>query len=143
MNDQTPIHEPEPLGHREVRRQRREYRLTDPSRGGAWATGVILIVLGGMFLMRNIGTFEIPLRNWWALFILIPAVGAFDTVLRTYRSAGNRLTAPARGSLLVGTVLAFVTMMFLFDISWTYFGPVLIILVGIAIIFNYTFGNKE
>jgi hypothetical protein len=143
MNDQTPIRDPEPFDRREARRQRREQRLADPSRGGAWVTGFILIVLGAMFLLRNNGMSYLPLRNWWALFILIPAIGAFDSALRTYRNAGNQLTAPARSSLLVGTVLAFVTIMFLFDISWAVFGPILIILVGIAIILNYTLGSSE
>lgn len=136
MNDQSPINEPEPSDRRETRRQRREERLADPSRGGAWVAGVILIVLGTMFLMRNTGTFYIPLKNWWALFILIPAIGAFDTALRMYRSADIQLNAQARSSLLVGLVLTFVTAMFLFEISWTFFGPILIILAGIAIIFN-------
>lgn len=136
MTEQTPIPEPEPFDRREARKQRREERLSDPSRGGGWVAGLILIVLGAMFLMRNMGTFDIPLRNWWALFILIPAVGAFDSALRMYRSAGNQLNAQARGSLLVGLVLTFVTAMFLFDISWTFFGPILIILVGIAVIIN-------
>jgi hypothetical protein len=143
MNDQTPIRDPEPFDRREARRQRREQRLADPSRGGAWVTGFILIVLGAMFLLRNNGMSYLPLRNWWALFILIPAIGAFDSALRTYRNAGNQLTAPARSSLLVGTVLAFVTIMFLFDISWAVFGPILIILVGIAIILNYALGSSE
>jgi hypothetical protein len=139
MTEQTPIPQPEPLDRREARRQRRAERLADPSRGGAWVAGLILIVLGTMFLMRNTGTFNIPLKNWWALFILIPAIGAFDTALRMYRGAGNGLDRTARSSLLVGVVLTFVTAMFLFDISWTLFGPVLIILVGIGLILNYTF----
>ena len=118
------------------RQQRRDERLADPSRAGGWIAGLVLIVLGAMFLMRNTGTFDFPLQNWWALFILIPAVGALDSGFRTYRAAGNQLTAPARGSLLVGLVLTFVAAMFLFDISWTFFGPVLIILVGIGILFT-------
>jgi hypothetical protein len=139
MNDQIPSNENESLSRREARHQRREERFADPSRGGAWVAGLILIVLGSMFLLRNTGMFYIPFKNWWALFILIPAVGAFDTAFRTYRDAGNQLTAAARSSLMVGAVLTFVTIMFLFDFSWTYFGPILIILVGIGLIFNYTF----
>lgn len=100
--------------------------------------GIILILLGAVFLMRNTGIYNLPLNNWWALFILIPAIGAFDTALQTYRNAGNQLTAAAGGSLLVGLVLTFVTIMFLFDLSWTFFGPILIILVGIGILFNAT-----
>ena len=128
MNDQSS----EPVD----RQQSRDEPLADPSHTGGWVAGLVLIMLGVLFLLRNTGTFDFPLQNWWALFILIPAVGAFDSAYRTYRAAGNRLTAPARGSLLVGLVLTFVAAMFLFDISWTFFGPVLIILVGIGILFT-------
>jgi hypothetical protein len=74
--------------------------------------------------------------NWWALFILIPAIGSLDSAVRIYHHAGNQFTSAARGSLLVGLVLTFVTIMFLFNINRTYFGPILIILVGIGIIIN-------
>jgi hypothetical protein len=138
MSEQTPVNEPEPFDRRAARRERREEGLADPSRGGAWVAGFILIILGAVFLMRNTGIFNFPLRNWWALFILIPAVGALDTALRVYRRAGNQLNRVARSSLLVGLVLVFVTVMFLFEISWAFFGPLLLILVGIALIVNYT-----
>ena len=136
MNEQSPKPELEPLDRHEARRQRRAERLADPSRAGTWITGTILIVLGAMFLMRSNGAFYIPLRNWWALFILIPAVGGLDTAFRTYRSAGNQWNTQARSSLLVGLVLLVVTGMFLFNLSWTWIGPLLIILVGIAILAN-------
>ena len=137
MNEQTPLQESGPLDRREARRQRRAERLADPSRGSAWIVGLILIVLGTMFLMNNTGTFNIPIENWWALFILIPAVGSFDTALRAYRRAGDRLDRVARSSLLVGLVLTFVTIMFLFNISWSFFGPVLLILAGIGLVLTY------
>ena len=141
MTEQSPAPESEPLSRREARRQRREQRLADPSRGDAWIVGIIMIVLGGLFLMRTMGT-DIPLTNWWALFILIPAFGALSAAWRTYQEQG-RLTGPARGSLLVGLVLTFITFMFLFEISWTYLGPILIIGVGIAIILNYMIGSQD
>jgi hypothetical protein len=148
MNDQSPINETqpelsEPLDRREARRQRRAERLADPSRGGGWAVGLILIVLGGIFLLRNTGTFDIPLKNWWALFILLPAIGSLDTARRIYRSAGNQLTLPARGSLLVGLVLTFVSAAFIFELNWSFFGPILIILTGIGILVTYFSANKE
>ncbi len=142
MTEQSPAPESEPLNRREARRQRREQRLADPSQGSAWIVGIILIVLGGLFLMRTMGT-DIPLTNWWALFILIPAFGALSAAWRMYREADNRLTIAARSSLLVGLVLSFITFMFLFEISWTYVGPILIIVVGIAIILNYVLGSQE
>ncbi|MFT3891043.1 MAG: hypothetical protein QM730_05365 [Anaerolineales bacterium] len=142
MNEQTPINDPEPLDRHEARQQRREARLADPSRTGSWTVGLILILLGGMFLMRNMGNFSFPLQNWWALFILIPAIGAIDSALRMYRHAGEQWNAAARGSLGVGIILTFVTIMFLFDLSWAYFGPALIILAGIGILLNAMLGQS-
>jgi len=135
MNDQL---NNEPLDRREARHQ----RLADPSRGSSWIAGIILVVLGGIFLLQNMGSYRFPLQNWWALFILIPAVGAFDTAFRTYRHEGT-FTATARGSLLVGIVLTLVTAAFVFNISWTYFGPALIILAGLGILFNSMVGRQE
>jgi hypothetical protein len=142
MNEQSPINQPEPLDRRETHRQRREERLADPSRGGSWVAGIVLIVLGSMFLMRNIGNFDIPFQNWWALFILIPAVGSFENAIRLYRASGDQFEARARSALLLGLFLTFITVMFLFNISWTFVGPILIILVGLTIIFNSTFKQQ-
>ena len=143
MNEQSPINEPEPFDRREARRQRREERRADPSRAGTWAAGVVLILLGGMFLMRNMGTFDFPLKNWWALFIFIPAIGAFETAMRLYRHAENQFTIRVRSSFFLGCLLVLVALAFLLNISWTFFGPILIILTGVAILFNYSLGSKE
>lgn len=140
MNEQSQNNEP--ISRREARRQRRAERIADPSRGGSWVAGIILIVLGGAFLMQNMGTYKFPISNWWALFILIPAVGAFDTAFRAYRHEGA-FTATARSSLLVGIVLTLVTLAFLFNIGWTYFGPALIILVGLGILMNGMFMGRQ
>jgi hypothetical protein len=104
---------------------------------------LILILLGGMFLMHNTGIYNLPLKNWWALFILIPAVGAIESALRMYHQAENHWNAAARGSIGVGIILTLVTITFLFDLSWTYFGPVLIILAGIGILLNATSGQTQ
>ena len=135
MNDQFPTNEP--FDRLDARRQRREARraaLGNPSRGSTWVTGLIMILLGVAFLMRTTGNFFFPLDNWWALFILIPAVGAFDSAVRLYRNADNQITGPALGSLLVGLVLTFVTASFLFNLNWSIFGPILLILAGIGVL---------
>jgi hypothetical protein len=130
MNDQLPTNAP--LDRYEARRQRR---------GSTWVAGLIMIMLGVAFLMRTTGNFDFPVNNWWALFILIPAVGAFDTVIRMYRNANNQLTAPAGGSLIVGLVLTFVTASFLFNLNWSLFGPVILILAGIGILATAMLGR--
>lgn len=67
---------------------------------------------------------------------MIPAVASLDRALRHYREADGRFDAPVRNSLLVGILLTIVALGFLFNINWTFFGPALIILVGLGILFN-------
>ena len=61
MNDQSLPNEP--LNRREERRQRRQARraaLGAPSTGSTLIAGLILILVGVVFLMQNMGTFFIP-----------------------------------------------------------------------------------
>lgn len=120
----------------EARRRRREERwAARGSRyGGAWIGGAILIVIGVLFLLQN--WVVISLENWWALFILIPAVGAFGAAWRSYEDAGGRLTASGRGSLIGGLILTMITAIFLFNLDWGILGPILIILVGFGLLLN-------
>ena len=139
MNNQTPINQPESLSRRDARRMRR----AGSSRGGALVVGVVLILLGSAFLMQSFGTYTFPFENWWALFILIPAFGAFSSAYFMYHNADNHWTAPARGSLLVGFVLTLVAAGFLLKIDWTYYGPILIILSGVGVLVNAAIGTRE
>jgi len=143
MNDQSQSNET--FDRREARRQRREERreaMGIPG-GSTWVVGLILIVLGGAFLMQNMGRFFLPFTNWWALFILIPALGSLDRAYRVYKNAGNQLTVFARNSLFVGLILTLVAGIFLFNLNWTFYGPVLLILVGLGILANNMISVKE
>ncbi len=140
MNDQSPVNESksEPLSRREVRRQART-----ANSGLSWVAGLLLVALGFVFLLQNMGRFDFPLDNWWALFILIPTLGAFERAWQIYRREDGRLTGEARGSLVVGFILTVVTAVLFFDLSWRLFGPLLIILAGIAVLVNYNLPGKE
>ena len=143
MSDNTPNADPtntqtqpEPLDRRELRRERREERRAacgDRNRG-AWVGGVVLIILGIVFLLQETGAFS--LENWWALFILIPAVGAFGRARRHYQDAGGRITAGVRSALIGGLVLIVIAAAFLFNLNWGLLGPVLILLVGVGMLIN-------
>ena len=143
MNDQSQNNEL--YDRHEARRQRRaERRESRGIPGGSiWVVGLILIVLGGAFLMQNMGTFNIPFTNWWALFILIPAFGSLDRAYRAYKQAGNQFTAFVRSSLFAGLILTMVAGMFLFNLNWTFFGPIILILVGMGILANNMISTKE
>lgn len=138
MNDQRQVAEvpPEPKSRAEVREERREERRAGRG-GGAWIWGVFLILLGALFLFQNMGKFNFPFYNWWALFILIPALGALGNAYRDYRESG-KFTSNVRNSLFGGIILLIITAILLFNLSWTYLGPALIILVGLGLLLGGT-----
>ncbi len=116
---------------REIRREERHARRA--ASGTAWVGGVVLIVLGIIFLLQNVRGFY--LNNWWALFILIPAIGAFADAWNRSRQDG-RFSRRARGALITGCVLLLVTATFLFNWNWGIVLPVLLIVWGISILLN-------
>lgn len=142
MNDnlQEPSNQPATLDPREERRARRQARRESRS-GGTWIIGSILVALGILFLFQNMGAFT--LDNWWALFILIPILSVFEEAWRAYKNADGRLTKRARGLVLVGLVLVLVMVALLLEISWKFFGPLLLILAGIGILINMALPGDE
>ena len=116
---------------REARREERHARRG--SNNSAWIGGVILIVLGVIFLMQNVRGFE--LNNWWALFILIPALGSFADAWNIYRQTG-RLSRRVRGALVSGCVFLLITATFLFNWNWGLVLPVLLIIWGVTMLLN-------
>jgi hypothetical protein len=123
---------------REMRREERANRRAERremrgSHAYGWMGGLILIVIGGAVLVQNLT--GIHLLNWWALFILIPAVGAFASAWNIYQKNG-RLTSGGRGSLIGGFILAIISAAFLFNLDLGNFWPVLLILAGLAVVTN-------
>jgi peptidoglycan/LPS O-acetylase OafA/YrhL len=111
---------------------RREARWQ--GRGGRHSpliAGAILILLGVVFLLQRMGISF--LENWWALFILIPAFGAYVAAWEVYQNDG-RLTRRAAGSLTVGLLLTVLCLAFLFNLSGGLFWPLLLILGGLALL---------
>ncbi len=98
--------------------------------------GMVLVLIGVYFLLQNLGiVFRLPFDiNWWALFILIPAGMILSNVWRSYRANGDRLVGEARNQLIVGVLIAAVALVFLFDIGWDNFWPLLLILGGVLIL---------
>jgi peptidoglycan/LPS O-acetylase OafA/YrhL len=111
-------------GRRQARREAR-WGL-----GGSWVVGLILIALGLVFLAQNFG-YPIP-RNWWAFFILIPAVASFVAAFNMYRANGNAVTPSVRGSIIGGLVLVALTVIFLLGIDFGKLWPVILIVLGLA-----------
>jgi cation transport ATPase len=118
------------------RRYERRQRIAERRAGrqsSSWIVGGILILAGIFIMLQNLTSFK--LENWWALFILIPALAAFGNTWRAYQNDG-RLSAPARASFISGVILTLITAIFLLGLNWTILGPVLLILAGVGLLIN-------
>lgn len=99
-----------------------------------WVVGTILVLVGVVFLLQNLTGFYI--NNWWALFILIPAFSSFSKAWRAIQNADGRLTSSARGAFISGLVLTTVAAVLFFSLDWVIFGPILLIVAGVAMLLN-------
>jgi hypothetical protein len=143
MNDQTqnPVpgsNAPSPV-YQDWREQRRAERLARrearwqrrAGRSFGWIGGAILILLGVVLLLQNLG---VPfLANWWALFILIPAFWAFVAAWDSYQDHG-RLTRGGAGALAGGILLTILALIFLINLNLGLFWPVLLIVGGLVLL---------
>jgi cation transport ATPase len=111
----------------EERETRRAERGTSPT---AWIGGAVMILIGVVFLLQNMGNWS--LGNWWALFILIPAVVAFVNAWNIYKNNGYRFSSGIGGSILGGLMMLLVACIFLFDMDWGKVWPLFLIVAGLG-----------
>jgi hypothetical protein len=110
---------------------------TDPSDEGGpgiWIAAAILIGVGVVFLFQNMG-YAIP-GNWWALFLLIPAVFALASAWSSYRRNGGRFGPGMAGSLITAAVMIALTLVFLLDldVDWNVIWPAVLIVIGLGVL---------
>jgi hypothetical protein len=98
----------------------------------AWIAGGVLILVGIVFIVRNVAGFS--LDNWWALLILIPALGSLATSYRMFERHGRKFTRASRGPLIGGLFLLGLTAVFLFKLDWSRIWPFILILAGLGVL---------
>lgn len=106
-----------------------EKRPVKEERNRNWVAGVVLITIGLFFLVSNLTGFTID--NWWALFILIPAISNFSRAWQSYQNDG-RFSRAVRGSLTGGLILTLIASAFLFNLDWGLIWPLFLIIGGLA-----------
>jgi hypothetical protein len=100
--------------------------------GRGLIVGLVLIGLGIVFLWQNLFGFQ-PIHNWWALFILIPAVSNLSRGWQVYRATGSWGEAMGRG-LTTGLLLVTIALIFLLDLDFGRWWPALLILLGLSLL---------
>ncbi len=108
-----------------------EQRDSSGDKKKAWLPGVILIGLGVIFLVNNVTSFSID--NWWALFIMIPAIGSFSKAWDGMRATGE-MTRDVWGAIAGGMILTLVASAFLFNLDWGLIWPAFLIIGGLGIL---------
>lgn len=99
---------------------------------GAPIVGLAVIAVGLVFLGRNFGM-DLPLPDrWWALFIFVPAAASLVGSARYYRVDG-RLSSRVVGSATVGALMLATALILFFDLRWSLYWPVMVIIVGLGI----------
>ncbi len=135
-NPSTPPPASPPQDWRELRRaermaQRQARLQRHPYMHSGWIGGAMLVLLGVIFLLQNLG---LPvLRNWWALFILLPAFWCFVAARDRYQDA-QLINRGVAWSFICGVLLTGLALVFLLDIALGAFWPVVLILFGLGLI---------
>jgi hypothetical protein len=92
-----------------------------------------LIALGALFLLQQFGIFASLFTNWWALFILFPALGLLNGAYTSYRHTGT-WSSQARGQIIGGAAVLLTAMIFLFGLDWGKAWPLYIVVAGVAML---------
>ena len=101
--------------------------------------GLIFIFGGIAVLLNQLGLLPFEL-NWWALFIMMPAAGFLSGAYNRFRFHGNLFSMDVAFSALIGLFLTALSFSLLvgaaWNINWSLFWPVIIILIGLGMIFG-------
>jgi hypothetical protein len=106
---------------------------------GQLTFGVTLIAVGLLLLARNyLGA---PIANWWAVFILVPAAGAFWAAWITWRETG--LAYAAAGPFTGGLFFLAVALIFLLELEWGRIWPIFLLIAGFGALLPAVVGRRR
>jgi hypothetical protein len=106
-----------------------------PQRGWTAASlgiGLVIIAVGIFFLLYNFNV-RLPFmrhHNWWALFILIAAIGPLTQAGQAWRRAGG-FDANVLHALTSTAVIVTISLFFFFSVSWNLWWPIFVIYGGL------------
>lgn len=124
---QSPSPSSEPDWRESRRAERRQRLVSRYGWIGPGMGGLILVLLGVIFLAQNFG-YPVP-DKWWTIFLLIPAFGALYAARNAYQRDG-RLNGETTAALIGAITLLAIAAALLFDFAWGMLWPLALIAVG-------------
>lgn len=115
-----------------------------PSWPGRVAPAVVVIAVGVVFLLNNLGI-EIPILdhdNWWAWLILVGALSPLSCAVERYRRIGH-VDSKVLHSLLASLAVVMVALMFILQLSWAQWLPLFVIYGGLSMMTRERSGKSE
>lgn len=101
--------------------------------GLAFITGGIIVLLNQTGLV----SFDF---NWWALFIIFPAIGSFSTAYKCYRATNNLFEMGVMMPVLIGLFMLALAYNLLmgngWNFNWNFLWPAIFIIIGLGMIFS-------
>lgn len=94
--------------------------------------GLSLVLLGGLLFLLSV--LNVSLENWWALFILMPALAMFGGGWVLPRNENGRFSIASRFFFALSLVILVVAGMFLLNMDWSIWWPLMIITPGLSLL---------
>ena len=110
---------------------------------GVW-WGLLLVFVGAVLFFQQLG-FLGGGFNWWAMFIFLPAIGSLNAAWTAFRRNDGVFTAGVRSALGGGLIVLTVAILLLFDMDWSIWWPLMLVMPGFAIFLNgmVGFGSQD
>ena len=101
--------------------------------------GFAFIAGGVMVLLNQSGLVSLEF-NWWALFIVIPAIGSLSNAYKRYRVTNNLFDMSVMMPALIGLFMIGLMFNLLsgngWNFNWNLFWPLMFIIIGLGMIFG-------
>ena len=90
--------------------------------------GIALVLGGILFLLNNIGVFDLSFRGWWTLFIIVPSlIGLFHK---------GGIVSSLLGIFLGVLLFMGANEIISYNLVWQIFIPIVIISIGLTLLFG-------
>ena len=103
--------------------------------------GLAFIAGGVIVLLNQSGLLSLEF-NWWAFFIVIPAIGSFRNAYNRYRATNNLFDMGVMMPALIGLFMIGLMFNLLsgngWNFNWNLLWPLMFIILGLGMIFGHS-----